>query len=119
MPPPPPAGDPPPPPAEKPPLTGPATTYLFSGPLSHPVSGYTTASKYVLYDNGAFSLEYEEFATPYLGTYRQENGLIDFDFIAGGSSDASGALNGDLLEVRYSDRMLHSDFENAVYRRSQ
>ena len=36
---------------------------------------------------------------------------------AGG--DATGILQGDLLEVRYSDIMQHSDFENAVYRRLQ
>ena len=32
---------------------------------------------------------------------------------------ATGTLKGDLLEVRYGDSMQHSDFENAVYRRSQ
>ena len=118
--PPPPADQPsPPPPAEKPPLTGPATTYLFSGPLSSGVTPYTAGSKYVLYDNGAFSFEYPSQLVPYSGTYRQENGLFHFDFVANGSSDASGMLNGDLLEVRYNERMVHSDFENAVYRRSQ
>ena len=33
------------------------------------------------------------------------------------SPDASGILKGNLLEVRFSDMMQHSDFENAVYRR--
>ena len=120
---PPPAGQPQPsptpPPIEQPPLTGPGTTYVFSGPLSYQVSGFTTASKYVLYDNGAFALQYASFSNPYPGVYRQENGGISFDFGANGSSDASGVLNGDLLEVRYSEQMQHSDFENAVYRRSQ
>ena len=69
----------------------------------------------MLYDNGAFSFEYPSQLVPYSGTYRQENGLIRFDFVANGSSDASGTLNGDLLEVRYNERMVHSDFENAVY----
>jgi hypothetical protein len=108
-----------PPPAGQPPLTGPATTYLFSGPLSYQVRDYTTGSKYVLYDNGAFSLQYASLAASYPGTYRQENGRISFDFNADGSWDGSGALNADLLEVRYTETMEHSDFENALYRRSQ
>jgi hypothetical protein len=117
---PPPEPPPAPRPAEQPPLTGPATTYLFSEPLSYRVSDYTIGSKYVLYDNGAFTFQYPAQAVPYLGAYRQENGGISFDFSpTDGSQDASGALNGDLLEVRYSLRMEHSDFENAVYRRSQ
>ena len=74
----------------------------------------------MLYENGAFSLQYPSFSDPgYLGTYRQENDRITLDFNADGSWDASGTLNGDLLEVRYSEMMQHSDFENAVYRRSQ
>jgi hypothetical protein len=100
-------------------LTGPGTTYVFSGPLSYQVSPFTTASKYVLYDNGAFALQYESSSNPLLGVYRQDNGGISFDFGANNSSDASGTLIGDLLEIRYSERMQHSDFENAVYRRSQ
>ena len=111
---------PPPPPAGQPPLTGPATTYLFSGPLLYPVRDFTTGSKYVLYETGAFSLQYPSFSDPgYLGSYRQENDEINFDFGADGSWDASGTLNGDLLEVRYSQMMEHSDFENAVYKRFQ
>ena len=107
-----------PPPSGQPPLTGPATTYLFSGPLSNLVSGYTAISRYVLYENGAFSLHYAPSDAPFPGTYRQEDGRIHFDFGADGSWDASGALNGDLLEVRYTPRMQHSDFDDAVYRRS-
>jgi len=116
---PPPSAPPAPPPPQQPPLPGPTTTYVFSEPLGYPVSGYTRASKYVLYDSGAFALEYAGFERPYAGAYRLENGRISFDFNANGSSDASGDLTGDLLEVRYSDLMQHSDFENAVYRRSQ
>ncbi len=111
---------PPPPPAGQPPLSGPATTFLFfSGPLAIPVSPETTNSRYVLYDNGAFSFKYLSFAGEYTGSYRQEDGRIFFDFEANSSWDASSTLNDNLLEIRYSDRMQHSDFENAVYRRSQ
>ena len=119
----PPISQPPPgqPAPEQPPLTGPKTTYVFSAPLSYPVRGYTTASRYVLYDNGAFTFEYAPYTTttPSLGVYQQENGRLSFDFGPNGRSDASGDLKGDLLEVRYTRQMEEADFENAVYRRSQ
>ena len=76
-------------------------------------------SRYVLYENGAFALQYVSLAGQYTGSYRQEDGSIYFDFNADRLWDASGTLNDDLLEVRYSDQMQHSDFENAVYIRSQ
>jgi hypothetical protein len=78
----------------------------------------------VLYDNGAFALHYEGFPLPYVGAYRRDEGgriYLDFgaDGAATGDSDAWATLNDDLLEVRYNALMEHSDFENAVYRRSQ
>ena len=115
----------PPAPPSGPPLSGPSTTYHFSAPLDRSVSSYTPTSKYVLYDNGAFSLRYEALdGGAHTGSYRQEDGHILFDFAAdgGGSAlggpDARGRLNGDLLEVRYSFEMrVGADFEDAVYRR--
>jgi len=100
----------------------PVATYVFYGPLDYPIRGFTTGSQYLLYDNGVFGLRYDAFAHIYLGTYRQDDATITFWF--GGSStgdhgDATGTLKGDLLEVRYSEMMQHSDFENAVYRRSE
>ncbi len=108
-----------------PPLTGPSTSYDFSGPLEHPVSDFTKTSRYVLYNSGAFSLRYEgPVAGELVGSYRQEAERIIFDFGADGISfdrqpEAIGTLNGDVLEVRYSDTLKQSDFENAAYRRSQ
>jgi len=110
----------PPPTAGVPPLTGPASTYLFSGNVPpYPVRPYTEASKYALYDNGAFSLQYASLGHEYVGTYRQDNGLISFRFVADDRWFATGTLKGDSLEVRYNTIMDLSDFENAVYRRSQ
>ena len=89
-------------------------------PSGEPVATYvslTTRSQYLLYDNGVFGLRYDAFPHVYLGTYRQDNATITFLF--DGQGIATGTLRGDLLEVRYSEMMLHSDFENAVYRRSQ
>lgn len=118
----------PPPPQSGPPLTGPARTFLFSGPLTHPVGQATAASQYVLYDNGAFALRYPGFDLS--GEYRQEaGGIINFGFcwsnVGGGRTctppgspggQATGALRDDSLEVRYTESMHHNDFEDAVYR---
>lgn len=111
---------PPPRPAEYPPIIGPASVFDFSGPLSHPVRGFTTTSRYVLYDDGAFALQYLGFEYP--GSYEKDGGTIRFLFFPCPCNDRSQALatlNGDLLEVRYSEMMQHSDFEDATYKRSQ
>lgn len=65
-----------------------------------------------------FGLRYDAFAHVYLGTYRQDDDTISFRFSPGDLVNATGTLKGDLLEVRYSEMMQQSDFENAVYRRS-
>ena len=90
-----------------------------------------------MYDSGVFGLRYDAFPHVYQGTYRQDNATIMFRFDDAWTWDqgwsclrdsrptrglcpfATGTLKGDLLEVRYGDSMQHSDFENAVYRRSQ
>ena len=64
-----------------------------------------------------FALRYDAFAHVYLGTYQQDYDTIGFRF--GGQDNATGTLKEDLLEVRYSDMMQQSDFENAVHRRSR
>ena len=116
----------PPAPPSGPPLSGPSTTYHFSAPLDRPVI-YATTTKYVLYNNGAFSLRYDDApGVAYSGSYRQEDGRVLFDFGADGRGsvlggpDATGTLNGDLLEVRYSFEMrVGADFEEAVYQRTE
>ena len=99
-----------------PPLTGPSTTYVFSGRLSYPVRYFTVGSKYVVYENGAVVLAYDE-GFQYVGQYRREPERLLFAFPDSGS--ATGTVRGDLLEVRYDLRMQMSDFEDAVYKRSQ
>jgi hypothetical protein len=95
----------------------PAATYVFSDRLDYNISGFTAGSRYLLYDNGMFGLRYDAFSHVYVGRYQQNNATITFQF--DGSSTAVGTLKGDLLEIRYDLLMQHSDFENAVYRRSQ
>lgn len=76
-------------------------------------------SRYVLYDNGVFALQYLGFEYP--GGYEKDGGTIRFLLFppVSRSDDAIGTLNGDLLEVRYSDSMHQADFEDAAYKRSQ
>ena len=102
----------------------PVATYVFSGPLGYPVSPFTPGSRYLLYDNGVFGLHY--YGSPYneyvyLGKYQQDGDNFTFRFDGSWTWDqgvATAMLKGDLLEVRYSDIMQQSDFDNAVYRRA-
>jgi hypothetical protein len=106
----------PPPPVPLPPLSGRSTTYEFSAPLGYPVSHhpYTTRSAFVVYENGYFQLLYRDFPHWVIrGSYKQDGTQVLFYFDS--FTTAVGTLKGSTLEVRYSDMMIHSDFENAVY----
>jgi hypothetical protein len=92
-------------------------TYVFSGPLDYPVRDFTAGSRYLLYENGVFGLRYDAFNHVYLGTYRQHDATISFSF--DGQEGATGTFQGDRLAIVYTELMQLSDFENAVYRRSQ
>jgi hypothetical protein len=118
----------PPAPPPGPSLSGPSTTYRFSAPLDRPLfpGSDTPTSRYVLYTNAGFSLQYESLGKAALtGSYQHIDGRIVFDFDADGKGSQDGqpaataTLNGDVLEVRYSFRMRLSDFEDAVYRRTE
>ena len=94
-------------------------SYQFSAPLSpYPVSDYTITSKYVLFESGAFFLQLRPGGHEIAGTYRSENGYIEFQF-TGSQWGATGTVTGDMLEVRYNDWAFAADFENAVYKRIQ
>jgi hypothetical protein len=112
-------------------------TYVFHGRLDYPIRDFTAASQYLPYDGGVFGLRYDGFPHVYLGTYRQDDVTITFRFDEAWTWDqgwgclsnssptrgmcpfATGTLRGAILEVRYGDSMQQSDYENAVYRRSQ
>jgi hypothetical protein len=97
-----------------PPLTGPSTTYSFIGPLSaHDISQSIVNSKYVLYENGAVAAHFALSVAPLHGSYQQTDEHLVFSF------GATGLLRGDVLEVRYGDRLQQADFEDAAYRRVQ
>jgi len=99
------------------PVGQPVATYVFGGPLDHPIRDFTIGSQYLLYEDGVFALRYDGFAQVYLGTYRRDGATISFSF--DGHEGATGTFQGDSLAIVYTELMQHSDFENAVYRRSQ
>jgi len=109
-----------PPPAKSfPPPSGPSRTFVFGRELLYPVSGYTSTSRFVLYDNGAFVLQFPSLGEPgYRGGYQQVNAAITFEWEGwniAGPWGATGTLSGDLLTVRYNEVMQGTDFEDAVY----
>ena len=108
----------PPPTPNFPPLSGSSHSYAFARELSYPVSDYTKQSRFVLYDDGAFVLQYVNPAGSLRGADTNANGVLTFEWE--GSSvaapwGATGMLNSDSLTVRYNAVMLGSDFEDAVY----
>jgi hypothetical protein len=113
-------------------LSGPSRNFIFDGDLTYllrsadphwrlDVSDYTKKSRFVLYDNGAFVLQYPTLGGDgYPGKYQDANGVIMFMCEFNGRSvgdpwDATGTLKGDSLTVQYDEGMKHIDFEDAVY----
>ena len=76
----------------------------------------TEESRFVLHDNGAFSLDYLNLdGNPYRGSYTEENGLLNFTWEPCCGWSATGRLEGDSLKVQYNTMMQMADFEDAVY----
>jgi len=107
------------PPPGFPSATGPARIFNFFSQSWFVVSGYTARSRYVLYDNGAFALQYSDNGGfEYRGGYTASNGIITFKWegwSTAGPWGATGTLKGDTLKVAYNDIMMMTDFEDAVY----
>jgi hypothetical protein len=100
------------------PLPGPSRTFSFDRGLSPKVSGYTKASRFILYDQGAFVLQYATLGEEYRGRYTETDSVIRFEWdawSAAGPWGATGTLDGDSLTVRYNLIMQLTDFEDAVY----
>ena len=84
------------------------------------VRDYTLASRFVLYDNGTFALQYASGSlTPeYRGTYTETDGQVMFTWegwSVAGTWGATGVLTRDSLAVTYNLIMMMSDFEDATY----
>ena len=104
-----------------PPVSGPARIFNFVSQSSYEVRGYTTRSRYVIYDNGAFGLQYgDNGGFEYRGRYKQVSNTLIFEWegwSSAGPWGATGTLRGDTLAVAYNIIMEMTDFENAVYLR--
>jgi hypothetical protein len=112
------------PPRTFPPVLRPARVYEFASELAYPVRDYTRTSRFVLYDDGIFALQYlwSAGSNEYRGWYTETNGLVTFrweGWSVAGPWGATGTLDGNSLIVRYNIIMELSDFENAVYSRTQ
>jgi hypothetical protein len=82
------------------------------------VRDYTKKSRFVLYDDGGFALQYGGNIPDYRGGYKTTNGAIVFEWegsSTAGSWGATGTLKGSVLTVQYNLIMQLSDFEDAVY----
>ena len=109
-----PAPTPTPPVGSFPPVSGPARIYAFDRQASYPVQSYTVGSRYVLYDDGTFALQYLT-AGEYRGRYREASTTVTLDFDGFGDAGATGTLVGDMLTVQYSILMWLADFQDAIY----
>jgi hypothetical protein len=108
----------PPPTPNFPAPAGPSRTFVFDHPQSYNVTETTKQSRFVLYDDGAFVLQYVGLGLEYRGAYTDANGVITFEWegwSTAGAWGASGALKGDSLTVQYNLIMQLTDFEDAVY----
>ena len=78
------------------------------------------ASRYVLYDDGTFALQFSavEGFSEMAGRWARAGALITFDFDAWGPGAATATLTGSELAVTYGYRMSITDFLDAVYVKS-
>jgi len=112
------ASPPAPPPTNFPALPGLSRTFTFDRELTYQLRDYTKQSRFVLYDNGAFALQYLSLGGEYRGAYTESNGIIAFQFEGwsiAGAWGATGMLKDGSLTVQYNLIMRLSDFEDAVY----
>ena len=106
-------------------VSGPARIYVAAVSPSYPMHGSPLGSRYVLYDDGTFALQYSSANYPffeYRGTYQEANALVTFaweGWSTAGPWGASGSLSADALAVRYNLVMQMSDFEDGVYVRTE
>ncbi len=104
-------------PAPSPPPAGPARVFGFQSSPYPAVLPYTAASRYVLYGDGSFVLQYPH--VQYGGTYTEAAGRITFaweGWSTAGPWGATGVLTDNSLSVSYNTIMGLSDFEDALYR---
>jgi hypothetical protein len=107
-------------------VSRPARKYLFDKEVSYPVHDWTRSSRYVLYDDGTFALQYLQSSGSfeYCGTYTEANAIVTFRWLDNQNvgapwGPATGMLIDEFLSVRYGLIMTLDDFEDAVHRRAE
>jgi len=103
-------------------VSRPARVYVAEKSPVYSMHGSPLASRYVLFDDGAFALQYASANYPffqYLGTYKETDGVIVFSWEGCCGWGATGSLEGDSLTVEYTINMQMSDFLNGVYIRTK
>lgn len=106
-------------------VSPPARIYLGVDSPTSVRHGSPLASRYVLYDDGTFALQYSSANYPFVelrGAYEEANAVITFEWEGrniAGPWGATGSLSDDSLSVRYNAMMQLSDFEDGVYVRAQ
>jgi hypothetical protein len=104
-----------------PPITGPARVFAYRDSPYPRVAAYTLTSRFVLYDDGRFALQYQLPIGEYRGTYTTSDGVVTFNWegwSVAGPWGAEATLSGDVLSVRYNLIMQLTDFEDANYTRT-
>jgi hypothetical protein len=105
-------------------VSQPARVYVAVDWPASEYHGSKLASRYVLYDERTFALQYSSRNRgffEYPGFYREDDVLIIFDFKwkdGVTTGDATGSITAEKLEVRYTDVMHEGDFEDGVYIRT-
>jgi hypothetical protein len=106
------------------PFAGPGTYEFVASLPGQPVEPYTSGSRYVLRDNGTFTLhtagwQLREGHVPphaYEGRYREADGVVTFDFDWNNTrAGAKGVFSGDAMTVNFTFEMTMGGFENGVY----
>ena len=106
-------------------VSRPARIYVAVRLPFYPMHGSPLASRYVLYDDGTFALQYSSANYPFSelrGAYKEANALITFEWEGwniAGPWGATGSLSDDSLSVRYNLIMQWPDFEDGVYIRAR
>ncbi len=99
-------------------ITGPAHVFVYRDSPYPRVAAYTLTSRFVLYDDGRFALQYQLPIGEYRGTYTTSDGVVTFNWegwSAAGPWGAQATLSGNVLSVRYNLIMQLTDFEDADY----
>jgi len=102
-------------------VSAPARIYVAVSSPYYTMHGSPLRSRYVLYADGTFALQYSSANYPffeYRGRYKDDNGSVTFEWegwSTAGPWGATGVLREDSVTVRYNLVMQLSDFEDGVY----